>query len=122
MTREDGFTLLEVLLALAIFAVSALTLTSSLGITLRGTAQLRQQQLALWVADNQLIELQLAGTQQPPQDGEDNMAGIDWQWQLTREEGDALIVQRLSVLDGERQSAQLQRYELVDESASDASR
>lgn len=122
MTREDGFTLLEVLLALAIFAVSALTLTSSLGITLRGTAQLRQQQLALWVADNQLIELQLAGTQQPPQGGEDNMAGIDWQWQLTREEGDALIVQRLSVLDGERQSAQLQRYELVDESASDASR
>ena len=58
--KARGFTLLEVLVALGIFAtVSAVVLTAA-GRSLSNAARLEEKTLAGWIADNRITELQLA--------------------------------------------------------------
>lgn len=83
MRRAKGFTLLEVLVALAIFALVAASVLSASARSLQTAARLEDKTLAMWVADNRLSELQLAET--PAADGRDQgeleFAGRRWQWQ-----------------------------------------
>jgi len=65
MHRSGGFTLLEVLIALAIFALCAAVLLTQSGRALRQQQVLEDRTLARWVAENQLTELQLRGEWQP---------------------------------------------------------
>ncbi|MBM7060888.1 type II secretion system minor pseudopilin GspI [Pseudomonas sp. UL073] len=82
MRRARGFTLLEVLVALAIFAVVAASVLAASSRSLQGAARLEDKTLAMWIADNQLTELQLAAN--PPADGRSEgqveFAGRRWQW------------------------------------------
>lgn len=83
MKRQYGFTLLEVLVALAIFAMVAATLLTATASSVRNAARLEEKTLAGWIADNRLVELQL----QRPSPGtgrnqrEVHYAGRDWQLQ-----------------------------------------
>jgi len=83
MRRAKGFTLLEVLVALAIFALVAASVLSASARSLQTAARLEDKTLAMWIADNRLSELQLAET--PAADGRDQgeleFAGRRWQWQ-----------------------------------------
>ena len=83
MKRARAFTLLEVLVALAIFALVAASVLTASARSLQTAAQLEAKNLAMWVADNRLSELQLAET--PPSDGRDQgrveFAGRRWLWQ-----------------------------------------
>lgn len=83
MKALRGFTLLEVLVALAIFAVVAASVLTASGRSLRNAARLEDKTLAMWVADNRLTEMQLSRT--PPAEGRDQgevqMAGRRWEWQ-----------------------------------------
>ncbi|NQD94286.1 type II secretion system minor pseudopilin GspI [Pseudomonas sp. CrR25] len=83
MKRSAGFTLLEVLVALAIFALVAASVLSASARSLQTAARLEDRTLAMWIADNHLAELQLAET--PPAQGRDQgeltFAGRAWQWQ-----------------------------------------
>lgn len=83
MKRTGGFTLLEVLVALAIFALIAASVLTASARSVRTAAQLEDKTLAMWVADNRLTELQLADI--PPADGRDEgqvaFAGRNWLWQ-----------------------------------------
>ena len=54
-----GFTLLEVLVALAIFAVSALVIMEQSTRSVQQLARLEEKTLALWVAENSLAEIRL---------------------------------------------------------------
>jgi general secretion pathway protein I len=79
--HQRAFTLLEVLVALTIFAsVAAAVLTASAR-SLQNAARLEERTLASWVADNYITELQLAST--PPNEGHDSrdleFAGRQWQ-------------------------------------------
>lgn len=55
-TRQGGFTLLEVLIALAVFALLAATVAAASGHVLGRQSQLRDRLVAAWVADNYLAE------------------------------------------------------------------
>lgn len=83
MRGARGFTLLEVLVALAIFALVAASVLTASARSVGTAARLEDKTLAMWVADNRLAELQLAET--PPADGRDQgqveFAGRRWQWQ-----------------------------------------
>lgn len=84
-TRSSGFTLLEVLIALA---VVALALTALLGLGASQAASLerqRERQLAEWVAGNVLTELRL---REPfpdtgAREGRADMGGRSFRWRLT---------------------------------------
>ncbi len=59
MARQRAFTLLEVLVALAIFATVAAAVLTAAASSVRNAARLEEKALAGWIADNQLVELQL---------------------------------------------------------------
>ena len=63
MKQTRGFTLLEVMVALAIFALVAAVVLTAAGRSVANAGRLESLTLAGWIADNRLTELQL---QQPP--------------------------------------------------------
>lgn len=83
MRRAAGFTLLEVLVALAIFAVVAASVLGASARSLQTAASLEDKTLAMWIADNRLSELQVG--EAPLADGREQgelvFAGRRWQWQ-----------------------------------------
>lgn len=54
-----GFTLLEVMIALAVFAVSAFALVNQTSQSVKQLDYLKQKTYALWIAENKLTELRL---------------------------------------------------------------
>lgn len=81
MRGVRGFTLLEVLVALAIFGIVAAVVLTAAGRSLNNASRLETLTLAGWIADNRLTELQL---QQPvPSIGRESreleFAGRRWQ-------------------------------------------
>ena len=83
MKRARGFTLLEVLVALAIFAMVAASVLTASARSLQTAARLEDKTLAMWIADNRLTELQLAEVSagEGRDQGELEFAGRRWQWQ-----------------------------------------
>ncbi len=77
-----GFTLLEVLVALAVLAVALAAAVSGTATQADNTGYLRDRTLAQWVAGNQLTAAQLeadwpaTGTRR----GEETLAGREWAW------------------------------------------
>jgi len=57
--RAQGFTLLEVLVALAIFAISALVIMEQSTRSVQQLTRLEEKTMALWVAENSLAEIRL---------------------------------------------------------------
>lgn len=85
MRRARGFTLLEVLVAVAVLGIALVAVLASAGQSLRGAAGLRERTLAHWVALNELAEIRLSG-QWPDtgeSDGDSELAGRQWRWELT---------------------------------------
>ncbi|WP_415845862.1 type II secretion system minor pseudopilin GspI [Stutzerimonas zhaodongensis] len=58
-SQARGFTLLEVLVALAIFAIVAAVVLTAAGRSVNNAGRLETLTLAGWIADNRLTELQL---------------------------------------------------------------
>jgi general secretion pathway protein I len=92
---ERGFTLLEMLVALAVFSLAALALLRLEGATLRQTADLDDRALAQLVARNMGVEL-LTDPAPPPlgqASGEVVNGGRRWRWtRATSRTPDARLV------------------------------
>ena len=89
MRCAKGFTLIEVMVALAVVAVALPALLFALFQQLDGTAYLRDRPLASWVASNKLSELRLvmAHTGSIPSgelQGQTAFAERDWRWEITQ--------------------------------------
>ena len=56
-TRGRGFTLVEVMISLAIFAVVSAALVRNASMTVHQTSMVRDRTLAWWVAENRLSEM-----------------------------------------------------------------
>ena len=77
-----GFTLIEVMLAMAIFAIAGTAILGTADANLRGLSKLEQTTIANWVVSNQLVEASL-DTKWPPRNnkqGQVELAGIEWFW------------------------------------------
>ncbi|MFZ5699246.1 MAG: type II secretion system minor pseudopilin GspI [Pseudomonadota bacterium] len=75
-----GFTLIEVMVALAIFVALALAINSTMSANVHGISRFEEKTLAAWVASNKLVELQVY--QQWPENGRQDdaseFAGREW--------------------------------------------
>jgi general secretion pathway protein I len=81
--RQAGFTLIEVMLAMAVFAISGVALLAVADNNYRHISLLEEKMLANWVASNQLVEASLSPTWPPKNNRKGNidMAGRTWYWQ-----------------------------------------
>lgn len=78
-----GFTLLEVLVALAVVAIALGALARVGAGALSQQADLEERTLALWVADNALTDLRLETAPAPGRrDGRTRQGGRDWRWEM----------------------------------------
>jgi len=99
MKRQRGFTLLEVLVALAIVAIALGALLKTGAGNSANAVYLRDKTLAHWVAMNKVTEFQLApgwpatGTTR----GKADMAGREWHWTAKVSETFDANVRRLDV-------------------------
>ena len=55
--RESGFTLLEVMIAITIFAMLATTVSQVASVTVDNQIHLEKKMIAAWIAENKLIDL-----------------------------------------------------------------
>jgi len=80
---NKGFTLLEVLLAMAVFAIAGVSLLGAAGNNFTNISHLETKMLANWVASNQLVETSLDQAWPPKNNkkGHVEMAGREWYWQ-----------------------------------------
>jgi general secretion pathway protein I len=81
-TAAPGFTLVEILVALAVLAIALTAAAHSLGSAADTTAALRERTLARWVAEDRLAELELR-REWPALDikeGDAEMGGRKFHW------------------------------------------
>lgn len=84
-SRQRGFTLLEIMVAVAVFAVVSAALVKNASQTVHQTALIQDKTIAFWIAENQMAQFRAA----PREDdtfqstGTDrfsvNMADRDWE-------------------------------------------
>ena len=84
--KEQGMTLLEVMVALVIFSTAALALMNSVSLNVRFTHGLADSLQASWVAENERGEEKLGNTPFPDalQTGTEIMGGRSWIWRKQR--------------------------------------
>lgn len=83
--RGAGFTLIEVLVALAVLALALAAAIRAGGAYVGNQAYLQERTLAHWVARNVLTEIELE-TQWPgigQRSDSARLADLDWEWQAT---------------------------------------
>lgn len=99
MIRTRGFTLLEVLVALAVVALALVALVRSVGLGAAALAHEREVTYAHWVAANVLARTRLS--ERFPalgkRDGTERLADREWRWELVVQATDAPGLRRLDV-------------------------
>jgi general secretion pathway protein I len=83
--RASGFSLIEVLVALAVFSLAAVPLVNLMTQTLKASGHIEQRFLASVVADNVIAGATagLMDTQVGPFSGVERQNGLDFQWSAT---------------------------------------
>jgi general secretion pathway protein I len=100
LRHPDGFTLIEVLVALAIVAFGLLAVFGQLNQSVTAASYLRDKSLAHWVAMNRLAELRVsrafpdAGTASD----EVEMANAQWRFEETFSETDVPAIRRVDIM------------------------
>lgn len=96
---QHGFTLLEILVALAVLALSMSAVIKAASDYTASESHLRDRTIATWVARNVLAEQQVR--QEWPRVGEQKdtveMAGREWQWLARTTQTDEEELRRLDV-------------------------
>lgn len=96
MARQRGFTLLEIMVALAILSMVCLAVITSGGTAVDNAGYLKERTLATWVAMNKAAELELAGqwVAVSADDSAAEMAGRKWSVKVTGHETPNLEMRR----------------------------
>jgi general secretion pathway protein I len=80
--RQRAFTLIEVVVALAILGIGMLAVFKTIGDTVHNVSELRDRSFAEWVADNRITEVRISGDMPSVDEteGEVEFAGRQWHW------------------------------------------
>lgn len=80
--ESRGFTLIEVVVALAILGIGMLAVFKTIGDTVYNVDELRDRSLAEWIADNRITEIRVSGEMPSVEEtaGEVEFAGRQWHW------------------------------------------
>jgi general secretion pathway protein I len=99
---QTGFTLLEVLVAMAIISLGLIGVFSSLNQMLSATSLLRDKTLATWIATDRITEMRVNG--EYPDAGEHDdvieMAGAEWLYTIKVSKIPDMSMRRLDVTVG----------------------
>lgn len=79
----QGFTLIEVMLAMAVFSIAGIAILGTAETNARNLGYLESKIVASWVASNQLVEVTLDSSWPPKNNkkGKVELAGQAWHWQ-----------------------------------------
>jgi general secretion pathway protein I len=79
---NSGFTIVEVMVALAIVSFSLAAIAASMGQMIDTANAMRERSFASWIAHNKLTEMRLANvvTEMTSPSGELEYAGTEWSW------------------------------------------
>lgn len=82
MKSSRGFTLIEILAAVAVLAIALAAILSGMARYADNASYIRQKTIALWVAHNHLSEIKMAAgwPDTGTTDGTVEMAGQNWKW------------------------------------------
>ena len=98
-TPRDGFTLLEIMVALAIFSLAALAMVRLQGYSVRSTAVLGDSGTAWQVARNLAVE-RLSDPAPPvigDENGEEVNGGQNWTWTVNTQQTDDARLLRIDI-------------------------
>jgi general secretion pathway protein I len=90
-------TLLEVMIALAIFATAAISVVRSVSQHINTIAYLEEKTFAAMVADNRMALTQLSGAAGKAHSGKSELAGREWFWKVTPVATSADMIQAFDV-------------------------
>lgn len=97
--RQSGFTLIEILVAVTIVAIAMGAIISGMTRFAGNAAYLRDKTVAIWVAHNRLAELEMQKTWPDvgKTNGENDMAGETWKWQVEVQKTEDTHLRRVDV-------------------------
>ena len=102
MKRFRGFSLLEVLVAVAVIGIALSAALNAMSRSVDNLSVLERKTLASWVAENQLAYLRIEvmrNLQNPSKlEGEEEMAGRIWYWKATIETTEDDSVNRVAMM------------------------
>lgn len=94
-----GFTLIEVLVALAVLAIALAAVVRTMGQSIDLAADLRERTLALWVAQERAVSLQLNNTwpDLSTTTGTAEMGGREWEWKQQATATEVADIRRVDI-------------------------
>ena len=104
---SKGFTLVEVMVALAIVAMALPALMMLVMAQIDGAAHIRNKTYAMWIAENELTRLNLLNNKErfpnfklpEKESGKTEMMGLQWQWQFETTKAEEIPVEGVLRLD-----------------------
>ncbi len=98
-SSQKGFTLLEVMFALLIVALTMGAIVETGGYSAKRTAQLTEKTIASWIAQNQvtLYRAKRTWASESRKSGVVEMADSEWRWKMKISKTDEPLLRRLDV-------------------------
>jgi general secretion pathway protein I len=99
MMKSRGFTLLEVLVALTIVALSLTAVAASMNQMIDAATTMRDRTYASWIAQNKITELRLSNVvpEVGTSTGEVEFGNADWEWRVVVSESGIEDFMRIDV-------------------------